>query len=64
MSAINPTWEFTLSIEPARQILKLMDTAHDEGLLSYEADPIMRAIACQHPELVEEFRYLPWPNKP
>ena len=60
----NQTWELTLTIEPARQIIKLMCTAHDEGQLSYEADPIMRAIAYQHPELVEEYSYLPWPHKP
>lgn len=55
-------WELTLSIGPARKICELLDLAYGESCLNDGFNDIMRAIAHQHPELVTEYSYLPWPT--
>jgi hypothetical protein len=55
-------WRLTLTIGPARKILELIDIARGEGM-GPDTDDIMRAVAWQHPDLVDEFSHLPWPMK-
>ncbi len=60
------TWEATLSIGQARVICELISIAFSEGQGAHDEagqDALMRAIAWQHPQLVEELSYLPWPMK-
>ena len=54
-------FECTLTEDPARRILEAFDAAWNEGQAP-KFDDILRAIACQHPGLVNEFKHLPWPG--
>ena len=60
------TWELTLSEGPARIICDALGIAYEEGQLpgrdERALEAVMRAIAHQHPKIVLEFSYLPWPG--
>lgn len=55
-------FQCTLTEDPARRILEAYDLCIDEGHAP-KFDAILRAIAAQHPVLVEEFSHLPWPMR-
>lgn len=55
-------WELTLTIGPARKILELIEVAWNEGQCA-EVYDILRAIAWQHPCLIDEFDHI-YKNRP
>lgn len=54
-------FECTLTEDPARRILEAYSASWNEGQ-GPQFDDILRAIAHQHPALVDQFSYLPWPH--
>lgn len=54
-------FDCTLTEDPARRILTMYSTCQTYNRCP-PFDDILRAIAHQHPGLVDEFKHLPWPH--